>query len=343
MLRPALLNSGLIVFTLALEVLGLPLILGSASNVHFVSSYLYNNWINKVPSDQGLVSAGAIVLLATVTVLLVLRNKLTGDVARFTTTTGKPTATATLRLGPVRWLLSAIVAITLFLTMIVPLIGIVLQAFTTILTPFVSPWDVLTTDHFHAVFNNAVYRKAVRNSLLIATVGGALATVGIAILAVVAHRSTFRHRKSLAQVVLDRGGSFRGTLWAMGIAFAVRSLALGYSAFYPALAALGEDLDRAARTSGASWWMAMRHIVFRLVRPAIVVSFLLMFIAMLNDADPAVMLVGPNTQVMGLAMLQLSLSGVAGPVAAFGVIQLVITMVVLLIIKVITSGRQSHA
>jgi iron(III) transport system permease protein len=291
-----------------------------------------------------------------------VRNRLTGDVARFTTTTGKPKASATLRLGPVRWLLSAVIGATLFLTMIVPLLGILLQAFTTILTPFINPWEVGTLDHFRAVLDNPVYSKAVRNSLLIAGVGGALATVGIAILAVVAHRSSFRYRGSLQQVVLyprampglvtgmaffwayailDRGGSFRATLWAMGLAFAVRSLALGYSAFYPALAALGEDLDRAARTSGAGWWTAMRHIVFRLVRPAIVVCFLLMFIAMLNDADPAVFLVTADTQVMGLAMLQLSLSGVAGPVAAFGVIQLTITMLVLLVLKIITPRRRN--
>ena len=50
----------------------------------------------------------------------------------------------------------------------------------------------------------------------------------------------------------------RSSLWGIGIAFAVRSLALGYSAFYPALAALGEDLERAARVSGADWLTAMR-------------------------------------------------------------------------------------
>ncbi|HEX2576720.1 MAG TPA: ABC transporter permease subunit, partial [Aquihabitans sp.] len=85
LVRPALLNSSMIVFALSLEVLGLPLILGTSNNIEFVSTYLYDNWLNVYPSEQGLVSAGAVVLLAVVTVLLVVRNRLTGDVARFHT------------------------------------------------------------------------------------------------------------------------------------------------------------------------------------------------------------------------------------------------------------------
>lgn len=57
MLRPAILNSGMLVFALALEVLGLALILGSPSDIDLIGSYLYGQWIEEVPADQGLVSA----------------------------------------------------------------------------------------------------------------------------------------------------------------------------------------------------------------------------------------------------------------------------------------------
>ena len=350
MLRPALLNSGMIVFALALEVLGLPLVLGSSSNVTLISSYLYDHWVNAVPPDQGLVSAGAVVLLVTVTALLLLRNRLTGDVARFTTTTGKPRATAVLELGPVRWLLAALVGLWVTVTLIVPVAGVILTAFTEILTPFVSPWSVLTTEHVRAVLDNPVHLRSIRNSLLIASVGGVLATAAIAAVSLVAHRSSFRYRRSLQHAVvyprampglvtgmaffwsfalLDPSGALLSSLWAMGLAFAVRNLALGYSAFYPSLAALGEDLDRAARVSGAGWWTAMRTVVLPLLRPAMGVSFVLLFVAMLNDYDPAVFMTTPHTQVMGFTMLQLSLTGIAGPVAALGVIQMLVTLVVL--------------
>ncbi|OWY62763.1 hypothetical protein B7486_56690 [cyanobacterium TDX16] len=166
----------------------------------------------------------------------------------------------------------------------------------------------------------------------------------------VAHRSQFRFRGSLqyllvypraipglvtgmaffwALVVLDPSGIVRSSLFGVGIAFAIRSLALGYSAFYPALLRLGEELDRAARTAGADWWTAMRTIVFRLLRPAMAVSFVLMFVAMLNDYDPAVFIVTPGTEVMGFTMLKLWVAGAAGPVAALGLIQVFLTLTVL--------------
>jgi iron(III) transport system permease protein len=349
LLRPAVLNSAMIVFALSLEVLGLPLILGSSSNIEFISTYLYDRWLNVVPPEQGVVAAGAVVLLLTVTVLLVVRNRLAGDVSRFVTT-GKSTPAAPVRLGALRWPLGVLVAGYALVAIVLPVAGLFLTAVTSVLTPFVDPWTVLTTDHFRTVMEDPVFSRSVRNSLLIAGVGGALATGAIAALSVVAHRSAFRLRGSLqyilvyprampglvtgmaffwALVVLDPTNAVRTSLWGVGLAFAVRSLALGYSAFYPALLALGEDLDRAARTSGADWWLAMRTIVFRLLRPAMAVSFVLLFVAMLNDYDPAVFLVTPGTEVMGLTMLKLWVAGTAGPVAALGVLQVVITLVVL--------------
>lgn len=350
MLRPGILNAGVIAFALSLEVVGIPLLLGTSSNTDFISTYLLDNWSNEFPPRQGLVSAGAVVLLLVMTVLLVARNRFAGDLARFTTTTGKPTAASPIHVGRVRWALSAVVGAYFAVTLAVPTLGLFLRAFTSVLTPYIDPWDVATTDNFTTVVDNPVFRRSIVNSLLIATIGGAVTTVAITTIALVAHRSPFRYRTSLQYVtlypraipgivtgmaffwsfvVLDPDGVVRSTLWGIGIAFAVRSLALGYSAFYPALAALGDDLDRAARASGADWVTAARTILVRMLRPAMAVSFVLLFVAMFADYDPALFMVSPGNEVIGLTMLNLWITGVAGPVAALGVIQLVITAVVL--------------
>ncbi|MFE5138512.1 ABC transporter permease [Streptomyces fagopyri] len=348
LMRPAITNAALLVFALSMEVLGLPLILGFSSKISLISTYLYDHWVND--SQQGLVSAGAVFLLVAVSGLLVLRNRLVGDTSRFTTTTGKPTSVRTLRLGAWRWAATAAITLFLLVFVAVPLAGVVMTAFTSILSPFISPWSVLTLDNFSAVLDNSLYTNSITNSLLIASIGGAVTTIVIAVLSVVAHRSAFRFRGSLQQgmlwprmmpalvtgmaffwsfALLDRSGALRTSLWGIGIAFAVRSLALGYSAFYPALAGIGADLDNAARTSGATWWKTMRTIVFRLVTPAMGASFVLLFVAMLNDAEPAVFLVTDKTPVLGLTMLQLAATSIGGTVAALGVIQMVITSLVL--------------
>jgi iron(III) transport system permease protein len=78
------------------------------------------------------------------------------------------------------------------------------------------------------------------------------------------------------------------------------------------------------------------------VRPAIGVAFILLFVAMLNESDPAVFLVTPDNPVMGLTMLQLSVTGTGGPVAAFGVIQMVLTLAVLVVGRLLF-GARPHA
>ncbi|GAA0973041.1 iron ABC transporter permease [Acrocarpospora macrocephala] len=350
LLRPAVLNSALLVFAISFEVLGLPLILGFSNDITFVSTYLYGNWINAAPPNQGLVSAGAVFLLVCVSGLLVLRNRLVGDASRYTTVTGKATAMRVVDLGPVRWSLAAVLATALGVLVAVPLAGVVMSAFTTILTPYVTPWSVLTTANFQAIADHPIWSESIVNSLLIAGVGGLLATAAIAVVSVVAHRSAFRFRGSLQQAVvwprmmpglvtgmaffwsfaiLDPSGAVRGSLWGIGLAFAVRSLALGYGVFYPALVAIGEDLVRAARTSGATWWRASVSVALRLSAPAMAACFILLFVSMLNDADPAVFLVTDRTPVMGLTMLQLAATSTGGAVAAFGVIQMAITLAVL--------------
>lgn len=350
MLRPGILNAGVITFALSLEVVGIPLLLGTSSNIDFISTYLLDNWSNQFPPRQGLVSAGAVFLLVVMTVLLIARNRFAGDLARFTTTTGKPAASAPIHVGRLRWLFSGVIGAYFVVTLVIPAVGLLLRAFTTVLTPYIDPWTVLTTANFTTVVENPVFRRSIVNSLLIATVGGALTTLAITIIAVVAHRSQFRHRRSLQYVtlypraipgivtgmaffwsfvVIDPNGVVRSTLWGIGLAFAVRSLALGYSAFYPALAALGEDLDRAARVSGADWFTTVHTILFRLLRPAMAVSYVLLFVALFADYDPALFMVSPGNEVIGLTMLNLWVTGVAGPVAALGVVQLLITAVVL--------------
>lgn len=363
LLRPAVTNSALLVFAVTFEVLGLPLILGFSKDIRLVSTYLYDHWLHVAPADQGLVSAGALFLLACVSALLVARNKLVGDTDRYATVMGKSSAKRPVDLGPWRWPLAAVGAFILLVLVVVPIAGVVLSSVTTIFTPLISPWSVLTNDNFVAVLDNPVWMDSVVNSLLIATVGGLVATAAIALLSVVAHRSEFRLRGSLQQamlwprmmpglvcgmaffwafVLLDPTDTLRGSLWGLGLAFAVRSLAVGYSAFYPALAAIGRDLDLAARTSGAGWWRSMISISIRLSIPAMAVCFVLMFVAMLNDADPAVFLVTDSTPVMGLTMLQLAATSTGGAVAAFGVIQMLLTLAVLAVGRLFL-GKRIHA
>ncbi len=351
MLRPALLNAATLIFTLSIAALGIPLLLGTSNNIVFVSSYLYNTWTNASTPDPGSVSAGAVMMLVVATALLLLRNRLLGAEARFVSVGGKSGRQALLRLRRWRWPLAALLALYLVFTTLVPVIGLALMSFVVVLTPLVPPWELLTSSHWNVLLDDDTFRRSIQNSAIIAVVGAVGTTAFVALATLVAHRSGFRFRRTLPFLMLYPratpgiiigigffwaylltgafGDYMRGSIWGIMLAFCVRNLPLAYIVMYPTLARIGEELDRAGRAAGAGWWRTSRSIVLPLLKPAIFASFILMFVEIINDYDPAVFLVKPGTEVMGATMLAQFIQGTVGPVSALAMVQVVITVVVL--------------
>jgi iron(III) transport system permease protein len=353
MLRPALLNSATLIFTLALAALGIPLLLGTSNNIQFVSSYLYNTWTNASAPDPGSVSAGAMMLLVVATALLLVRNRLLGAEARFVSVGGKSGRMDMLALRGWRWPLAGLLAFYLVFTTVIPVLGLMLMSVVVVLTPLVAPWHLLTSAHWQTLTSDPVFRNSIENSAIIAVVGAMLTTAVVALATLVAHRSRFPLRRTLPFVMLypratpgiiigigffwtylltgALGDWFRGSIWGIMVAFCVRNLPFAYIVMYPTLARIGEELDRAGRAAGAGWWRTCRSIVLPLLRPAIFASFVLLFVEIVNDYDPAVFLVKPGTEVMGATMLSQFIQGTIGPVSALAVVQVAITVVVLTI------------
>jgi iron(III) transport system permease protein len=349
MLRPALLNSATLIFTLSIAVLGIPL--------------LYTLWTNGTSPDPGAVSAGAMILLLVATLLLVVRNRLLGAEARFVSVGGKAGRVAFLSLRSWRWPLAGVITLYLLFTTLLPVLGLALMSFVVFLTPLIAPWDLLTWSHWQAL-DDGIFRNSIQNSLIIALVGAVLSTAFVALATLVAHRSTFRLRRTLPFVMLypravpgiiigigffwaflltgALGDWFRNSIWGIMLAFCIRNVPLAYVVMYPTLARIGEELDRAGRAAGAGWWTTSRRIVLPLLRPAMFAAFILLFVELLNDYDPAVFLVKPGTEVMGATMLSQFIQGAVGPVAALAMLQVAITVVVLAVgsklFKINTTG-----
>jgi iron(III) transport system permease protein len=352
MLRPAALNAGLLVFTLAAETLGIPLLLGRSHNTNFVSSYLYSTWTDASSPDPGSVSAGAIVLLVFASALLLLRNRLLGSESRFVAVSARAGAHHPLRLGRVRYVFAFAIVLYLMLTTLLPLLGLAVMSGVAILTPLRAPWHFLTADNYQAL-RYSVFRQSITNSVTIALIGGALTTALIALATLVAHRSRFKLRRSVqfgvlypraipgivlgmgffwAYLLFDPPGHYLlSSYWGILIAFSVHCFTLAYLVLYPAMGRISGSLDEAARAAGAGWWRTSSRIVLSLMWPAIFAAFLLVFVAILNDYEPALFLVKPGNEVIGVTMLQLFEQGTIGPVSALAMVQLATTIVIALI------------
>ena len=354
MLRPALLNSGTLIFTLAIASLGIPLLLGTARNIKFVSSYLYLQWTNAETPDPSSVSAGAMLLLLVATLLLLLRNRLLGSEARYVSVAGKSGRSDLLALRRWRWPAAGAIGLYLVFSTVIPVLGLALMSVVVVLTPLVAPWHLLTWDNWHALAAGE-FQRSIENSLMISLVGALATTVVVSLATLVAHRSRHPLRRALPFVMLYPratpgiiigigffwlylttgvfGDTLRGSIWGICLAFCIRNLPFAYVVMYPTLARIGEELDRAGRSVGAGWWTTSRRIVLPLLRPAIFASFILMFVEILNDYDPALFLVKPGNEVIGTTMLSSFIQGVVGPVAALAMVQVAVTAVVLAVGK----------
>jgi iron(III) transport system permease protein len=350
MLRPALLNSGTLIFTLAIASLGIPLLLGTARNIKFLSSYLYLQWTNAESPDPASVSAGAMLLLVVATALLLLRNRLLGAEQKYVSIAGKTGRSDLLSLRAWKWPAAGLVALYVLFSTLVPVLGLALMSVVVVLTPLVAPWHLLTWSNWQALGDGAFVRS-IENSAMISLVGAVATTAVVAVATLVAHRSRFPLRRTLPFVMLYPrampgiiigigffwaylttgffGDALRGSIWGICLAFCIRNLPFAYVVMYPTLARIGEELDRAGRSVGAGWWRTSRSIVLPLLKPAIFASFVLMFVEILNDYDPALFLVKPGNEVIGTTMLSSFIQGVVGPVAALAMVQVLVTAVVL--------------
>lgn len=350
MLRPALLNSGTLIFTLAIASLGIPLLLGEPRNIQFVSTYLYLQWTNASTPDPASVSAGAMLMLVAATALLLLRNRLLGAESRYVSVGGRAGRSGLLTLRAWRWPLAALLALYLLFSTLVPVLGLAAMSVVVVLTPLVAPWKLFTWANWQAL-GAGEFQRSIENSVKVAVVGAILTTAVIALATLVAHRSRFPLRRTLPFAMLypratpgivigigffwaylltgGPGDYLRSSIWGIMLAFCIRNLPFAYIVMYPTLARIGEELDRAGRAAGAGWWRTSRSIVLPLLRPAIFASFILMFVEILNDYDPALFLVKPGSEVMGTTMLSQFIQGTVGPVAALAMVQVAVTVVVL--------------
>ncbi|MBZ4691146.1 MAG: iron ABC transporter permease [Cereibacter changlensis] len=347
MIRPAMIYSAVLNFVIGIEMLAIPLLFGGPSGIQTVTTFLYDKGINAaVRPEYGIVGAAAILLLIVVALLVWLQGRLMRGAGRFVTVRGKASRPSTLDLGPWKWAAFAFVFGFVFLTILSIFGGIFLRSVVTFLTPLIPIWKVLTTGNFELVLNSETYVRSIVNSVVVSVVGAAIGTFFIAVIALIARRSEFGFRRPLEYVALFPRAlpgiiaglgffyaviwmpgldAIRGTIFVLILAFVVRYIPVGFGAIAPALAQIGEELDRGARISGADWWTTVTRIILPILKPALFSCYALLFIHFFKEYVTAAFLYQPGSEIIGTTMLQLVAQGDNGPVSALATIQVIIT------------------
>ncbi|MFC3053240.1 ABC transporter permease [Kordiimonas pumila] len=347
LMRPAIIYSAMLNFIGCLEMLSVPLILGSPVGKDFFTTFLYLEGYSGSSPDYGLIGAAAFFLLVLISILIFFQNKLLKNAGRFVTVKGKATRPKLFNLGKYKYVVAGVLCVYFFFTLFVTVGGLGLRSVTTFLTPLLSPWELLTTDNFALIFEYDAYKRSISNSLIVASVGAAIAVLFVGLLTVVIHRSGFKFRKGLEFVALYpravpgivAGIGFfwgmllfpfldplHGTIWILILAFTMRTIPTAFGAISPALMQLSKDLDQSARSIGADWWTTVRKVVLPLLKPALFGAYVMLFLSFLKEYASAAFLFSSGSEIIGTTMLQFWVNGDTGPVSALAVLQIIITI-----------------
>jgi iron(III) transport system permease protein len=354
LLRPSIVYSALLVAISSMEILSIPLILGTPSGIDTLSTLLVKLGVTGGRPDYGAVAAVAVLLLVVVTGLIFVQERLIGATQRFVTIRGKAIAPRPFPVGPLRYLALVIAVVYVLVGVIIPVGGIVLRSAVGFLSPLANPLDSLTLEHYHLIFETESYRRSITNSLLIAGIGGGVGILFMALLAVVTFRSELGWRRLLGFVALyPRAipglivgigflwsfilirplGNLRNTVFALAAAFIMRYIPYGFSVISPTLTRISRELDNAARVCGDGWSGTVRHVLLPLLRPALFSGWALLFMTFLKEYSTAVFLFARGSEVMGTTMLELWRQGDMGPVSVLATLQIVIILAVLAIMR----------
>jgi iron(III) transport system permease protein len=345
LIMPSLLFAAVLVFFLGFELFGLPLVLGDPEGHLVLSTYLYKVTNKLGTPSYHLMAAVAICIVAVTFPLVLLQRRMLHGSRRFATIRGKAGRMRELPLGSWKWLAAAVLYLYLFVTVIVPLSGITLRAFVTNWGVGVNLLDAFTLDNFRSVFEESTSTRAIWNTILIGTVGGAVTVACYTAIGFATHRRNDGWSRFIDYLVLVpraipgllAGLAFlwvflffppltplRTTIFSMWIAYTVVWLAYGMRLISSSLLQVSAELEEAARTVGASRARISREITLPLIRHGLLGSWLLVFMIFEREYSTGVYLLAPGTEVIGAELVSLWQGGGLDVVAALSLINIVL-------------------
>lgn len=214
-----------------------------------------------------------------------------------------------------------------------------------------------TTKNFMSLFRNLQFLDAIKNSLemsAIAVAGAIL--VGLAA-AYVITRMKFRGKTAIdiammlpwalpgtvvainlitafaGRSVFAFGRVLVGTFAIVPLAYFVRFTPLVFRSTTASLSQLGESIEEAARSLGATWWYTFRLIVLPLLYRGVAAGALLAFVNGIGEFVATILLYTPHYRPLSIAINDELYYANYGTAASLGVIQVVLVLIVVVLMR----------
>src|SRR5258706_432590 len=124
-----------------------------------------------------------------------------------------------------------------------------------------------------------------------------------------------------------------GTLWILLVAYVTRYLPYGIRGTSAALIQVHRELEEAAAAAGARWWPTFCHIIIPLLRPALVGTWIYIFIISLRELGSGVLLYSTQSVVLAVRIFDLRDSGNYTTIAALSIFLIIILVVLVAVLQ----------
>jgi iron(III) transport system permease protein len=339
LVAPAVLSGALIAFVNAIALFGSQAIIGLPGRVFTLPTRIYA--LFDYPPQYGVASALSLIFVAITVIALSLQRHYLAR-RSYVTLAGKGMRREPVELGWARWLVFGFCLAVFLLAIAAPYLALLAVSLSK--SWGLTFWQNLTLKNYRFIlFEYDVTRRAIANSLLLASAAATLAVVLGSVISWIDLRTSLRGRRlldytsliplglpgivmavALIQFWLRVPVPLYGTLAIILLAYVGRFVPLGVRAANASLRQVDPSLEETARITGAGWLRTMGYVTVPLIRPGLMAGWLLVFVPAIQELSASILLFTSESITLAVAVYNLYETGYREAVAALAIVNMVI-------------------
>ena len=330
LIMPAVVAGALLVCLYSLSHFGTPAILGTEVGIYTIPTMIYELIHQSAGSFTAIRAATvlSVVLVLSAAVILYAQNKVIKS-GRVQIIAGKSVRPTVLKLRGLRTPLFIFCCVYLLITVVMPTVTIFLVGFLNTYGLPLALENMSWENYRYVLFEWKLTKDAIWNSAYLSLSAAFVTMIAGGIISYVLVKLKVRGKWFLEflgmlpfslpgtvialGVILTWSGRFGiniyNTAWIIFVAYIARYMAFSLKSNSAALEQVHDSLVEASRASGATPWQSLRDIVIPLIRPGMVAAFFLIFLPALRELTTSVLLYGPTTRTIGVAIYTLNEDG----------------------------------
>lgn len=360
---PAIASGAMLILISSLSHFGVPAILGFSNNIFTLPTKIYEVIYKSAGSFEGIRQGTALsVLLVIVVVAALALQRRVLKFGHYEIIKGKSMRPMLIKLRGMKAPLLIVCISFLFLVVVLPL-------FTIFGVGCLKAWGLplvlknMTLSNFkYVLFASQMARDSIKNSLFLSISAAVINMLVGTMVAYVIVKVKIKGKGLLELlavlpysvpgivlaigVILMWSGAFKinlyNTIWIILFAYIGRYMTFSMKSAAASLGQVHNSLEEASRSCGATHLESLLDITLPLIRPGMIASFFLVFLPAMRELTTSLLLYGPFTRTMGVAIYTIHEEG--NTVQATALASVAITIIIMgnFILRYITREKRRN-